>query len=704
VVNRVSVAKRDVVATGARGYSPRGQRGETRRGRALLIGLLGLSMLLGAFVPAPSVIGAAPPGLVLAWGDNRTKQLGSGEQGVERATPGPVTGTTGSLIALAAGRYHSLALAEDGQVISWGGNFPYGQLGRGSQADRLDPGPVVGLNGVTAIAAFGYNNLAVTGGNVFRWGADGLIESRAPVQVPDLVGTVGVGAGYTHSLAVLTDGTVRAWGLNGYGQLGDGTADSRATPVPVVGAGGQGTLGGIIAVAGGEAHSLALAADGTVYAWGANAHGQLGFGAADSGGHPVPSAVPGLGGITAIAAGYRHSLALGGDGTVWAWGSNADGELGNGSVTTAGPCACSATPARVLDLAGAKAVAAGEGHNLVLREDGTVAAFGGNGSAQLGLTTPERLPRATTVPGLTDVVAIGAGGAHSLALQGRTVPTYELEVAAIGPGAVELAPGGGRYPEGTQVALTATPAGASGAVFVGWTVNDQPAGHAPTLQLTVDRAYSIVARFVVPPAFCDVDPNDFYFEAVRQLAARGIIRGFTVDDGRLCFAPAEDTKRAQMAALIARPLGWDLEDHGNPFSDRGTIDPDLWRNVGTLAHYDVARGYKPETCRALGLATPCYGPTDPVLHAQVISFITRGMVAKGYWQMQPDAPSWYPNVPADSGHRQDIATYVHYAGTLPGTKLRVQDWVGYDQPATRGWFAEAEWRALNSYFGLDRVP
>jgi alpha-tubulin suppressor-like RCC1 family protein len=689
---------------GARRYSPRGQGEIARRGRAFLLGLLGLSLLLGAVAHTPGAALAAPPGLVLAWGDNRTSQLGTGEQGVERATPGPVAGTTDSLSALAAGRYHSLALTEGGEVISWGGNFPYGQLGRDSRADRLDPGPVVGLTGVTAIAAFGNNNLAVTGGEVFRWGSDGQAESRLPVQVPGIDGARGVGAGYTHSLAILADGTVRAWGLNGYGQIGDGTVASRANPVAVVGAGGQGTLGGIVAVAGGEAHSLALAADGTVYAWGANAHGQLGLGAADSASHPVPTAVPGLTGVTAIAAGYRHSLALKGDGTVWAWGSNADGELGNGTVTTAGPCACSATPAQVLDLAGVTAIAAGEGHNLVLREDGTVAAFGGNGSAQLGLTTPERLPRATTVPGLADVVALGAGGAHSLALQGRTVPTYELEVATIGLGSVDLAPGGGRYPAGTQVALVATPREGSGAVFVGWTVNNQPAGHARTLQLTVDRAYTIVARFVVPPTFCDVAPDDPYFEAVRQLAARGIIRGFTADDGRLCFAPGEETKRAQMAALIARPLGWDLEDHGNPFSDQGTIDGDLWRNVGTLAHYDVARGYKPETCLALGLATPCYGPTEPVLHAQVISFITRGMVAKGYWQMQPDDPNLYPNVPADSGHRADIATYVYYAGTLPGTKLRVQEWVVYDQPATRGWFAEAEWQALNSYFGLDQVP
>jgi hypothetical protein len=88
-----------------------------------------------------------------------------------------------------------------------------------------------------------------------------------------------------------------------------------------------------------------------------------------------------------------------------------------------------------------------------------------------------------------------------------------------------------------------------------------------------------------------------------------------------------------------------------------------------------------------------------VVYAQVISFITRGMVVKGYWQ-QPENPALYPNIPADSGYRQDTATYVHYAGALPDTSNVNGAWSGWDQLAPRGWFAEAEWRAFNSYFKL----
>ena len=183
-----------------------------------------------------------------------------------------------------------------------------------------------------------------------------------------------------------------------------------------------------------------------------------------------------------------------------------------------------------------------------------------------------------------------------------------------------------------------------------------------------------------PVSFPDVPASHPYYEAITQLAARGIIRGY--QDGR--FGPDDTTLRAQMAALITRAMGWDAEDHGNRFPDRGAVDADLWRNVGTLAFYNVAKGYQDGK----------YRPTNPVLYAQVISFITRAMVAQGYWQPQPDNPGLYPNVPASSGHRQDLVTYYAYAGAVPGT-TPTANWVGWDQPSTRGWFAQALWQAFN---------
>jgi len=178
-------------------------------------------------------------------------------------------------------------------------------------------------------------------------------------------------------------------------------------------------------------------------------------------------------------------------------------------------------------------------------------------------------------------------------------------------------------------------------------------------------------------------------DAIDQLAVRGIVKGYA--DGS--FGPNDTTLRAQMAALIARAMGWDAEDHGNPFPDRGAVDDSLWRNVGTLAFYGVARGYSDGT----------YDPTAPVLRAQVVSFITRAMVAKGYWAQQPENPALYTDVPVSSGHRGDLATYVHYVGGLPdvGAGASFTTW---DQSSTRGWFARTLWDALKTQFARTTLP
>ncbi|MGN6672592.1 MAG: S-layer homology domain-containing protein, partial [Thermomicrobiales bacterium] len=191
------------------------------------------------------------------------------------------------------------------------------------------------------------------------------------------------------------------------------------------------------------------------------------------------------------------------------------------------------------------------------------------------------------------------------------------------------------------------------------------------------------------PIFSDVPGSAPYTAAVRELAARGVIQGYGANTcanagyAAPCFGPADATLRAQMAALIARALGWDQETWPNPFPDQGSVDDALWRNVGTLNHYDVARGY----------ANGAYRPTAPVLKAQVISFITRAMVARGYWEPQPDQPGAYPTVPDSSGARGDLATYQYYIGAAPDTASAsaFSDW---DQPASRAWFAQAEWPAV----------
>jgi hypothetical protein len=155
-----------------------------------------------------------------------------------------------------------------------------------------------------------------------------------------------------HSLALKDDGTVWAWGYNGYGQLGNGTNTDSNVPVQVSG------LTGITAIAWGGSHSLALKNDGTVWAWGYNGYGQLGNGTNTDSNLPVQ--VSSLTGITVIAGGSRHSLALKNDGTVWAWGYNGYGQLGNGTNTD------SNVPVQVSGLTGITAIAGGGYHSLAI--------------------------------------------------------------------------------------------------------------------------------------------------------------------------------------------------------------------------------------------------------------------------------------------------------------------------------------------------
>ncbi|HBI25862.1 TPA: hypothetical protein DDX30_03695 [Candidatus Wolfebacteria bacterium] len=305
-------------------------------------------------------------GTVWAWGVNTSGQLGDGST-TQRTTPVQVKGVGGTgfltgVIAIAAGQSSSLALKSDGTVWAWGSNTN-GQLGDGSLIQRTTPVQVKGVGGtgyltdITAIAGGGIHSLALRDdGTVWAWGyatygqtGDGVPSGwrTTPVQVKGvggtgfLTGVTAIAAGYHHSLALKSDGTVWAWGWNQYKQLGDGTQVSRSTPVQVV------SITGVTAIFAGQYHALALKSDETVWAWGANgsldtddksptylqyfSDGRLGSITAGDQGTPIQT--PGLVGVATIGAGEQHSLALKSDGTVWAWGVNWNGQLGDGTQT-----------------------------------------------------------------------------------------------------------------------------------------------------------------------------------------------------------------------------------------------------------------------------------------------------------------------------------------------------------------------------------
>lgn len=265
-------------------------------------------------------------GAVWTWGENTHGQLGDGTTD-KHDSPAAVPNLL-NVAAVKAGGRHTLALKNDGTVVAWGDN-EYGQLGCGGTTDSPVPEWVSGLSDVRKIAAGYQRSMALkSDGTVWIWGYDHYAWQTAqdlfntvPVIVPALTDVIDVAAGYEHNVAVKADGTVWAWGSNYANQIGDGSPTSKFQDAPVRVA----NLVNITKVASSYDHTLALAADGTVWAWGENFSSQLGDGTNQS--RAVPVQVSGLTGIVAIATAYSYSLAMKADGTVWAWGNGAIGVL-----------------------------------------------------------------------------------------------------------------------------------------------------------------------------------------------------------------------------------------------------------------------------------------------------------------------------------------------------------------------------------------
>ncbi|WP_027659657.1 RCC1 domain-containing protein [Salinispora fenicalii] len=370
--------------------------------------------------PAPS---AVVPGTALAWGSNFFGQLGDGTN-ADSVAPVSVSLPAGvSVTAVAAGNRHSLALTSAGAVLAWGGNAA-GQLGDGTTMDSSTPVSVSLPAGVTviAIAAGGTHSLALTDeGTVLAWGGnsfgqlgDGTNAHRStPVSVslPPGVTVTAVTGGSFHSLAVTAAGAVLAWGDNIFGQLGDGTTSNRSAPVPV------GLPAGVTAttVTGGHFHSMAVTSVGAVLAWGNNNFGQLGDGTTTHRGTPGAVSLPAGATVTAITAGSFHSMAVTSVGAVLAWGNNTFGQLGDGTITNRStPVAVSLPPGTTV-----VAVAAHDGnHNVALTSAAAALAWGDNPHGQLGngTTTDSSTPVPVSLPAGATVTAVAAGLQHSLAV------------------------------------------------------------------------------------------------------------------------------------------------------------------------------------------------------------------------------------------------------------------------------------------------
>jgi alpha-tubulin suppressor-like RCC1 family protein len=437
-----------------------------------------------------------PDGALRCWGRNSEGQLGDpATTAWMSGTPVPVSGID-TATQVTGGGFHTCALLQDGTVRCWGQN-DYGQLGNGTISSAQVPNPTpVEVSGITtaiAVTAGGYHACALLqNGTVRCWGqndygqlGDGAVitpQTRPPtprptpnpVEVRGITTAVAVKAGIFHTCALLRDGTMQCWGWNDYFQLGEPAAvNASSTPV---------TVSGITpaALAPGAEHTCVLLRDATVDCWGDNNYGQNGNGSERRIFAPPTAAVTGITTATAVTSGAEHSCALLTGGTVQCWGRGGAGRLGNGSTTDA------FTPVTVVGL-GVRWTSS----------DPTVATIDG-----AGLAVARR-------PGVTTITATSGdrSGSTTLTVADATpVTRFILSVDRQGTGSgmvtsddgfINCGGGGGcsaSYDSGTGVTLRATPT--AGSIFGGWSGCD--AVSDTTCTVTMSAARSVTATFTRP--------------------------------------------------------------------------------------------------------------------------------------------------------------------------------------------------------------
>jgi len=314
---------------------------------------------------------------VLTSGDNFFGQLGDGTNLNKNI---PVKVNLANVRAVAAGYFHTLAIAADSTVLSWGDN-QNGQLGNATNNPSTVPLPVAVLDSVIAIEGGFFHSVALKDdGYVWTWGkgSDGqlgtgnLASTNVPVLVPNLSDIVAISAVGYHTMALRKDSTVWVWGSNLYGQIGDGTNDTAKVPTQVFG------LTDVVAISASGYHSVAVKSDGTVWAWGYNLEGQLGDGTKFLANLPVQ--MIGVTGIVEVAAGCHHTLMRKSTGEILAVGRNsAYGMLGDGSTTD------TSLAVAVFGISSAVKIGCGCWHSMAVLTNGDMMVWGRNDEGALGI-------------------------------------------------------------------------------------------------------------------------------------------------------------------------------------------------------------------------------------------------------------------------------------------------------------------------------
>ena len=362
------------------------------------------------FVPAD----AFREGNLWLWGDNYYGNIGDNTTETQRYTP-VTTSAGGANWKQVDGGYHTAAIKTDGTLWTWGRNVS-GQLGDNTTTERQTPVTTSagGANWKQVAGGFAHTAAIKTDGTLWTWGindsghlGDNTTVTRS-IPVTTFAGGTNwkqVDCGTNHTAAIKTDGTLWTWGYNNNGQLGTNNTTTRSTPVTTF-AGGTNWK----QVAGGSYHTAAIKTDGTLWVWGLGTSGHLGDNTATTRSTPVTTF---LGGTNwkQVACGGDHTVAIKTDGTLWTWGNNGSGRLGDNTAINR------STP--VTTFAGGtnwKQVAGGSYHTAAIKTDGTLWTWGRGTEGQLGDNTAiNRSTPVTTFAGGTNWKQVAGGGFHTAA-------------------------------------------------------------------------------------------------------------------------------------------------------------------------------------------------------------------------------------------------------------------------------------------------